>query len=505
MHNAPVASTGRWRQSLPGVGIYPLLVTLAFVLNAYTNADVSLEALWRPLFVSIAVTVAVQVLLSVALRSRDRGAFGTLVLQLLAIGLPLLIAMLVSLLVVTWYVGRRQGIGVRAILGPRLTQVFNVIALLLCLQIAITAALDGSLTLGAGSFSTPRGVASADAADIYLILLDGYPRADTLRTRFGYDNAPFLSTLQSMGFDTATRSHSNYDSTVLTLASMFNGEQIPTLIPDPPAGRSAGFRILTKAINQAADLRRLRDAGYEIVSVPAGYDEATLLTADRVVDNGELTTFEWGLLRTPALATALKDIERQWLPDQQRARILAGFATLGTLASERNRGPKVVFDHILAPHMPVVFSKTGEPVAPLPCFPMECDFSDFGDRYGDAVLDPVRGQVEWVNSAVTNAVRTIQASSARPPVIVIFSDHGTRLWPTDRDEMFRSLLVTSTPGQTGLFAADTTPVNILNRLINAYTDQRVPLASEESYWTDIRQSGVIGTFDLVQWPINGDD
>ena len=158
------------------------------------------------------------------------------------------------------------------------------------------------------------------------------------------------------------------------------------------------------------------------------------------------------MLRTPPLAAALSGIERSWIPEQQRARLLGGFAVLSRLAAERDRGPKVVFDHILAPHMPVVFSKTGDPVPPLPCFPVDCDLSDFGDRYGDAVLDPIRDQVEWVNAAVTDAVRTIQSTSERPPVIVIFSDHGTRLWPTDKDEMFRSLLLTSTPGHPDLFS-----------------------------------------------------
>ena len=42
------------------------------------------------------------------------------------------------------------------------------------------------------------------------------------------------------------------------------------MIPDPPAGPAAGFQLLTKTINQATDLGRLRQAGYEIVSVPAG-------------------------------------------------------------------------------------------------------------------------------------------------------------------------------------------------------------------------------------------
>ena len=225
MHNASVASTGR-RLSLPGVAFYPSLVTLAFVLNTYTRGNVSLEALWRPLIVSIVVTLAVQAVLSLALRNRDRGAFATLVIQLVVMGLQLLIAILVPLVVVAWYVGQRRGIGIRAFLGPRVTPALNVVALVLCLQVTAQAVLAGALTFGGGSFSTPRGVASADAPDIYLILLDGYPRADTLASQFHYDNNGFLSTMTSMGFDVAARSHSNYDATVLTLASMFNGEQI---------------------------------------------------------------------------------------------------------------------------------------------------------------------------------------------------------------------------------------------------------------------------------------
>ena len=92
-------------------------------------------------------------------------------------------------------------------------------------------------------------------------------------------------------------------------------------------------------------------------------------------------------------------------------------------------------------------------------------------------------------------VRDIQAKSSRPPVIVIFSDHGTRFWPEDKAEMFHSLFLAATPGHPGLFPDDNTPVNVLTRLLNAYTGASYPLAGEESYWLDTRQvdaKGLLG-------------
>ena len=58
--------------------------------------------------------------------------------------------------------------------------------------------------------------------DIYFILLDQYPRSDSLKLMCGGDNWPFLDGLRKLGFYVADRSASNYPRTAMTIASMLN-------------------------------------------------------------------------------------------------------------------------------------------------------------------------------------------------------------------------------------------------------------------------------------------
>jgi hypothetical protein len=50
-------------------------------------------------------------------------------------------------------------------------------------------------------------IPGGDPPDIYYIILDAYTREDTLQNIVGYDNGPFIDSLEKMGFswDTATR------------------------------------------------------------------------------------------------------------------------------------------------------------------------------------------------------------------------------------------------------------------------------------------------------------
>ena len=66
--------------------------------------------------------------------------------------------------------------------------------------------------------------------------------------------------------------------------------------------------------------------------------------------------------------------------------------------------------------------------------------------------------------------------------------------------MFHSLLLAATPGHPGLFPDDASPVNLLSRLLNAYTTIQVPLSSEEDYWLDTREverKGLLGPLRAV--------
>jgi hypothetical protein len=488
------------RLGVPRPPIYPAIVTTAFVLFDYSASNVSLEALPRPLIVAVGATLHAQVVLSIVLRDRDRGAFVTLMLQFALLGLAI-----VSLILTAWLlaavlitVARRRGLDL--IPWLRATRVLNAIALVILVQVIASTALNGGLVFGRGTWTIGRGSAAPDSPDVYLLILDGYPRADTLLSRFKYDNEPFLDTMRSLGFDVATASRSNYDVTVLTLASMFNGAQVPNLIPNPPDSRPKQFRALTGLINQGTDLQRFRQAGYEIVSVPSEYFEGTVVDADRNLETGQLSSFEMQLLQTGALTTAFGGLEKTWLPDQHRQRIFDQFAALEGLAAERRNVPKLVFAHFLVPHMPLAFNRDGSAASGLSCFPRTCTLFTYGDQYRAETIDAMDDQVSWLNGQVEAVVRDIQARSARAPVVLIFSDHGTRFWPEDRQEMYRSLFLAATPGRTHVFPNDTTPVNALTRLLNAYTGSTYPLVSEESYWLDTRlvdKQGLLGRLKPV--------
>ncbi len=492
------------RLGIPRAPIYPPLIVAAFVVGVYAASNVSLEALPRPLVVAVAFGVVLQLILSAVQRSADRGAFISMLVLFLLMGLAPVALIMSVWLAIAAYVAIRRGRGLRTMPWLRATRILNVAAGLTVVLVVVNAAFAGAFSLSNRPWDTPRGQAAAGLPDVYLIMLDGYPRSDTLATNFGLDNGPFLGAMKSLGFKVATASHSNYDATVLTLASLFNGDQIPTLMPDPPKSLPAHFRAVTRLINQGARLRDFREAGYELVSISSGYNEGAIRSVDRFIDSDELSSFEMQLLTTGGTPRVLNALERTWLPAQHRSRILATFDALGGLAGERGAPPKFVFAHVLTPHMPIAFTRDGGAAEPLPCFPVLCTMFTYGDEYGAAKNAAMRGQIDWVNAEVEATVRAIQTRSAKPPVIVIFSDHGMRDRPDDPDEMFRSVFLAATPGRTDVFPNDTTPVNMLTRLLNAYTGLNAPLSSEESYWADTRTADPDKVFELKLWPISED-
>ncbi len=368
-----------------------------------------------------------------------------------------------------------------------MTEILNIAAVVLVVQAVALGWLSGAF----GSVAAPSGVVDARLAaagpDLYLILLDGYPRADTLQSDFAFDNGPFLRSLTSLGFDVASKAHSNYNVTNLTLASMLNAKHVRDLpeLAGAPAGVQDQYRAVARAINRSSALDQLRDRGYEIVTVPSPFTNVTLSTADRVLDSGGVTAFEASLATTLRTRHLLPDQQRRWFTDAIRERTLEAFDRTVALAGERGGRPKLVFTHVMSPHAPIVFAADGSPVDATACFPETCSIFDPGMADGSTSPRLVAGQVDHLNRLVVDTVSAILAASERPPVIVIFSDHGHRHDWKDHGEMLRSLLLTHTPGKPGLFPEDASPINMIPRIANAYHDAGMPLATEESYFVDM--------------------
>lgn len=488
--------------SLP---IYPEMFVAAWIVGIFSGSAASAYALPRPILVGMVGALIVHLALTGMTRNRHLGALLALSLGCALGGLAVPAVAIGILVVLIAVVAVRRGRRMSSVPWGTATRFLNVVGVLTLVVATATAANAGALTPSDASIARATAVGDGDMPDIYLILLDGHPRADTLAATFGLDLEPFLADMKSLGFEPSRLSHSNYNLTALTLGSMLNMRQVrdvPGLF-DAPMSPVAQYRGLARAINTGSALDALHAQGFEIVTVPSQVTNVTLYAADRVMDSGQMTEFEYELMKAGSLRRILPEAQRSWLVGQHRDRVEATFERLADLAEERADHPRFILAHIMAPHVPIAFGRNGEVRSGWPCIPGVCSIFYGGQAYGDDIIAPIRDQVAYIDSLVADTARRIQAASQHPPVIVFLSDHGGRHDFDDADEMLRSFFVAYTPGQPRLFPDDVTPVNLIPRLLDAYGDAGLPLTTEESYWVDMDALQTAGPLSFIQWPIDG--
>ena len=455
---------------------YPVLFAITFLLQKVGESWSPLEVVARPLVVLVVAVLALQLAIG-AISSRHIAAY------------------FVSLVFVVLVDPQAAGVLLFATIGPYVwrslsarrlavapwrsfTPPLNLIAIgALAVTFAVGNA-DGWFYL-ARPASAPAavGTAPADAPDIYLVLLDGYPRSDELAREIGFDNGPFLAKMQQLGFAVADQSRSNYGRTALTLSSMFSGRAVTDLVPNPPSDVPGQARALSKLINAGSELKLARSLGYEIVSIPSPVDYVSLFAADRVLSSPFATEFELTLTEQD-LARRIAPDARHWLfLDQHRRRILQTFATLADMPAEQASRPRLVFAHVLAPHAPIAFGASGEEVMLSGC---EWTLCPMPSPLPETFRSDYANQIQYLDGIVESTAAAMLAGSARPAVIVFFSDHGSRLNGT-AGSTFDNLLLSYTPGKPGLLPRDATPINLLPRLLNGYLGTNEPLATEDQY------------------------
>ncbi len=463
-------------RAVVAVPAYPAFFAITFLLVKVGESWSPLQVVVRPLVVVLVALAGVQLLLGALAGRHVAGYFVSLVFLLLIEPAVAVLVLLLGIGPLAWRSVKARRLS--GIAWPELTRPLNVISIV---ALAVTV---GSGVMG-GTFFIERpatalaavGTAPADAPDIYLILLDGYPRSDLLHEEIGIDNTPFLADMRGLGFDVAARSHSNYGRTALTLASIFSARPVADLLPNPPASVPEQARALGRLINSGAELDVARAKGYEIVSIPSPVDYVSLFAADRVLQSPFATEFELTLTEQDLLRRIAPDARHWWFLDQHRQRILGTFQALAGMPAEPSPRPRLVFAHILAPHAPIAFGDAGEEVMLSGCewtlcpepLPLPAEFrADYA------------AQMRYLDGVVESTARAMLANTLRPSVIIFFSDHGSRLSGTF-DSMFDNLILSYTPGKPGLLPTDATPVNLLPRLFNAYIGTNEPFAPEVQY------------------------
>lgn len=319
-------------------------------------------------------------------------------------------------------------------------------------------------------------VRAGDAPDIYVILLDSYARADTLKRLYGFDNSPFLTALETKGFVVAHRSATEYPETIAMLVSMLHLRQAA----DVPGVReiNTGARPLHPSLRQLLNhnpaWEALRRTGYEVITTGSGIERYAFRQADTYLDRGWLNEFEIVLLGSTFFGDVINILVPGWAAEEQGEHVIENLADVASVASVQTDHPRFVLSHIISPHDPIVFGPDCEermvPISPQFYFVYPNERRDSVDEFVEGYV----GQVQCLNSLVLSTVDDILTASARPPVIVLMSDTGPagffqRGDPTsDTAERLATFFAALTPGEAHPFGDNVQPANVIKVLLDTY-------------------------------------
>ena len=399
----------------------------ATIMAAFADGALPSSYLVRPLIACAFVAMTIGVLAQLA------GRHGSVTAAFLAgaIAIPgwwVLLAVSVGALV--WHVQRIRRRPVPASERPTL-----MLTAIFCL-VSVAPAIP-LLDIRAPAV---RG-ASAGDPPIYLVLLDGYPRIDTLE-HFGIDNRPFVQELENRGFDHYPQATSAHGWTELTLTSLLTNRDEPDEVGSIEAKRALRARLALPA-------------NFVAIAPPVGHVE---IPGARRIDRSGMNDFEAYLLGRSLLAHASAGI----VADGLRAEIAEGLFVLASTEETR------VFAHILSPHPPFLYTEESES---LPrCWP-RCQVFDNAMESLDVTREQwsagMQDTLEFLNVGLLDAVDDI-LDRHDDAVIVLFSDHGARYSYDDPEEWHRSFLIARTPGHPGLLADQPKADAILRIVIDAY-------------------------------------
>jgi hypothetical protein len=475
------------RRGLFAAPIFPVLLAVAWVLDTFAYNGDPLPHLWRPLIITGLGVTAIVGVVWVASRRRPLPSLiaGILVLLFLK-AWPLLGAVVaIGVWRAAGAVGRRTRRGAPmpvpgAVQVTRLANAFGLVVLAVVLVSLIPRGVIGFMPSTA-----ERGTPVAAAPNMYFVLLDGYPRADSLQA-LGIDNRAFIGELEERGFTTAKASHTNYHQTQLTLLSMFNGQYVADLpeLSNPPTDRAAELRFINRAMGGTRLLDDLRSDGYAIIESPSAYGATTIFTADQLMRADGFNHFDHLLVVHTFLGELLSIVSPDLVDGWLREAVLAPMKDVASIAAGDDWGRKFMLAHVLSPHVPFLFDATGADPHVKACYAAGCSvWTAQTQVLGLSAADYRRlleGQIRFLNAKILEMVDRVTADDPNA-VIVLFGDHGLRFSTGVSTEYFRNFFAARTPGHPGLFPDDISPVNVLSMIENTYLGSELPMRDYEAW------------------------
>ena len=463
----------------------PILLALAYVLNVYVDSGEVLETLPRPMLLAALGAGIVQLLATALFQSPERGAIAA-VLALTALVHPILTLLLIAAGLTVRIVSRLRG-------RPVALGALGMPVLLLFALSTVRVVTGPNFQLGDLVALSGGASVRSDQPDVFLVLLDAYPGADTL-SKMGYDNKWFEEELTERGFDVSAAPRSNYSWTYLVLPTTFHMAHAADIasLSAPPQTRPEQRRAIRNAMSATPATARLRDAGYRIISAGLPGSSLTLRDVDEYLPDGSMTIFEHQILERMALG----ELTKPFVLEAYRDRTLNTLDAMNAVADDP--ASTFLFAHLLNPHVPFVFDRNGD----IPQFSCSPDCSRYRLRADESGLSTERfdaayvDQVHYLNGLVLASVDEILASSPGA-VILLFSDHGMRATGQVTDEWYSTFFAARTPGHDALYGDEARPIEIFSRLFGAYFGDAIAIPADISFQSPYRN---FLPLTIAPWP-----
>jgi hypothetical protein len=173
------------------------------------------------------------------------------------------------------------------------------------------------------------------------------------------------------------------------------------------------------------------------------------------------------------------------------------FQSLADLAPEP--GPKFILAHFILPHYPYVFDRHGNVLRDATVanhFDVQAHLWEERDSYLEQLL--------YVNDTVLATIARIQERSARPPVIVVQSDHGPQLGLPkieERRARLANLAAFHLPdAPPDLIPQGDSPVNFFRRILSFYLGAELPPLDNRHYYSSFRRPYVLEEVTAILAP-----
>jgi len=479
-------------RALARIPFYPVLVGVALIAGTFIQRDVSASAAVRTLGVAAVLGAVLTIVFAAITRSWHAGALiaATTLLVLHAGDLLHAVAGVVLAGLITFLLAYVSSLRGWSFL-PGATRTLNILASALIGVLLVQSVLTGvpgrALAEGVPSDAAenPSG-ADPSAPDVYIVMLEDYPRADSLQRLFGFDNSAFLDDLKSLGFSVATDSRASFMHTEQNLVSLFHMTYMDDLDPvrayDSGESPAPSLRLL---INDNPVFDRLHAKGYRLFSSVGRWEAVSVRSTDVLCGTDQLNEFEFATLRDSMIGVGLDLVAPDWRSARDRSVVNAELSCAASAASATVPSARFVWAHIMAPHPPVVFAASGA-AAPISVYGDVSPRPRGSQAFANAYVDELR----YLNGRVIGLVREIQARSAIPPVIIVMSDEGFDASSGGTlPDRFGTLFAASTPGHADLFGDRPMTVNIFPSLFNAYLGTSLP-TQPARYFTSAKEGTI---------------